>query len=97
MRELFVYYRIRADAASAGRAAVLSMQHELRTAHPGLSARLLTRRDESGAATWMETYARPPSGIDATLQDDIDLRATRLPSFIEGSRHVEAFENDGGC
>ncbi|MDQ2928395.1 MAG: DUF4936 family protein [Pseudomonadota bacterium] len=96
MRELFVYYRIREDAAQDARTAVLDMHGALRGSHPGLTARLLTRREEDGAATWMEAYAMTPSGIDATLEGDIALRALRLASFIDGPRHVEAFDVDEG-
>ena len=71
MRELFVYYRVRAAQAGAARCVVLAFQGELSLRHPALTARLL-RRDESaiqGSAndsakdsakdseqTWMETY-----------------------------------------
>ncbi|MDQ2734365.1 MAG: DUF4936 family protein [Pseudomonadota bacterium] len=94
MRELFVYYRIREGAAQDARTAVLAMHDALRASHPGLTVRLLTRREDDGTATWMEAYAMAPSGIDTALESDIALRALRLASFIDGPRHVEAFDVD---
>ena len=55
MRELYVYYRIRDDVATRAREALTTMHCELRAAYSGLVTRVLTRRDETGAATWMET------------------------------------------
>ena len=94
MRELFVYYRVRAADAAAAREAVSAMQKELRSAHPGLRARLLRREDgAAGAETWMEAYSVTPgsTGIDATLEARIEARATSLLPFIDGLRHVERF------
>ena len=97
MRELFVYYRIREGAAKSARAAVHAMHEELRALHPGLVVRLLTRREESGASTWMETFADPTAagsaGIDTAVESDIAVRAMRLVPFIEGPRHVEVFDS----
>ena len=46
MRELFVYYRVRAAQAGAAHCAALAFQGALRVGHPALTARLL-RRDEN--------------------------------------------------
>ena len=77
------------------------MQGELRSAHPGLQARLLERVDADGRITWMETYAFPavagPDGVDAATQKDIAERARPLAPFIDGARHVEAFHANGEC
>jgi Domain of unknown function (DUF4936) len=99
MRELFVYYRVHAAAAAEVRQAVLAMQRELRTAHPGLVARLLTRPRADGGATWMETYAFDAKrgsthGIDAQIENEIAHRAKALSSFIDGPRHHELFDSD---
>jgi hypothetical protein len=99
MRELYVYYRIRDDVATRAREALTTMHFELRAAYSGLVTRVLTRRDETGAATWMETYALTGSesgsaGIDARIEDAIAKQASALGSFIDGPRHVEAFDSD---
>jgi hypothetical protein len=100
MRELFVYYRVRADGIGAAREAVLLMQRELRATFPELEARLLTRAEGTGSATWMETYAAPTasagSGIDAQIEAAIATRAHALQAFIEGPRHVEIFDSGVG-
>jgi hypothetical protein len=99
MRELYVYYRIRDETATAARVAVASMQRELAAMHRGLVARLLTRRRDDGSTTWMETYALDATGagtgIDARIEASITAHASALSSFIEGPRHVEAFDFDG--
>jgi hypothetical protein len=94
MRELFVYYRIREGAATSARAAVVAMHEELRVLRPGLVARLLTRDEPSGTATWMETYAAAPAGVDAAIESTVAEHAARLVPFIDGARHVEAFDSD---
>lgn len=100
VRELFVWYRVRDEHAGAARAAVESMQRSLVETCPGLQARLLVRRD-AGVQTWMETYARPPrtasdgAGIDAASEAAIAAAALPLREWIEGERHVEAFEAAG--
>jgi hypothetical protein len=98
MRELFIYYQVREDVASQARGAVVAMQRSLGAAHPGLIARLLTRREADGGATWMESYALEPSngstGIDAQIEASIAGSATTLSPFIDGPRHVETFDSD---
>jgi hypothetical protein len=98
VRELFVYYQVREDSIAAAREAVSRMQRELRVAHPGLVARLMTRRDGAASTqTWMETYAlRNVQGddLDASIENAIASQATSLTPFIDGPRHVEAFHSD---
>ncbi len=99
MRELFIYYRVRDTDATPAREAVGAMQYELRTARPGLLARLLIRQDEAkGSQTWMETYSAGPgsAGIDIACEALIESHAKALVPFIEGARHVEAFDADAG-
>ena len=106
MRELFVYYRVRAVQAEAARPVALAFQAELSSRHPALVARLL-RRDEtvsqgidgdsaSGSEqTWMETYAvdarTPAGGVSAALQAEIEAAARALTPFLSGARHTEVF------
>ena len=96
MRELFVYYRVPSADAGMALAEVSTMHSELRALFPFLRARLLRRPDESdGMQTWMETYAvdatGDAAGIDTALQAEIETRAARRLTRIEGRRHVEAF------
>ena len=98
MRELFVYYRVRAAQADAARVVALAFQAELRLRHPALTARLLRRNEsapERGDETWMETYAIDPridaAGVGAALQAEIETAARALEPFINGARHTEVF------
>ena len=96
MRELFVWYRVRAERVGEARAAVREMQDALASRWPGLQARLLTRDEVGGGQTWMETYARAGGatetrGIDAAIEDGIATAARSLAALIESPRHVEAF------
>jgi hypothetical protein len=91
MRELFIYYRIRADAASAALEAVHAMQARLRHEHAGLAARLLRRPEEKDQQqTWMEIYAFP-GGVTPALEARIAHAAAAVEPFITGTRHTEVF------
>ena len=96
MRELFVYYRVATADAAAAQAQVQALHAQLRGIDPGLDARLLRRPDEAdGQQTWMETYAldagEGPAGVGPELQAEIEARAGRLLTLIDGPRHVEVF------
>ena len=96
MRELYVYYRVRAATAADALAAVRRMQRELRARHPELIARLLRRPEAAdGLQTWMETYAVDPAreggGVGSELQSDIENQAQALLPLLDGARHVEVF------
>jgi hypothetical protein len=94
MRELFIYYRVRDTDAGAARNAVMAMHDALRSSHAGLRTRLLIRR-EDGVQTWMETYSTSAeSGLDDAFEATIDVHAKDLLPFIDGTRHVEAFDAD---
>lgn len=99
MRELFIYYRVRNADATRVRKAVVAMQDELRAGHPALHTRLLIRQGEGdGPQTWMETYSggSGSAGIDAAVEALIEAHAKRLAPFIDGARHIEAFDADSG-
>lgn len=90
--ELFVYYRVAPDDAAALGAAAQAMQAALRSAHPGLDARLLRRPEVAqGRLTFMEVYALPPAGIDAGLRGQIEAAAEALAPWVHGERHTEVF------
>ena len=96
MRELFVYYRVRADDASVAQALVAQFQQRLRALHPALTARLLQRPDAiDGVQTWMETYATDaalaPGGVGVELQAAIEAQAGVLLPLLAGPRHTEVF------
>lgn len=96
MRELFVYYRVPVEAATAALAEVRDLQADLRAANPGLVVRLLRRPAQTGGTeTWMETYAIEsvvdPAGVSAALESAIEAQAARRLTCIEGPRHVEVF------
>jgi len=100
VRELFVWYRVADERAAATRKAVEAMQRSLVATCPGLEARLLVRRD-NGVQTWMETYACPKrsasggAGVDGAIEAAIAAAALPLGAWIEGERHVEAFDAAG--
>ena len=95
MRELFIYYRVRDADARAARKAVMAMDDALRSSHAGLHARLLIRHEDK-VQTWMETYstAAGSPGIDVDLEALIEAQVKYLAPFIDGARHVEAFDAD---
>ncbi|HUG23325.1 DUF4936 family protein [Piscinibacter sp.] len=94
MRELFIYYRIKAVGASSALRTVGECQARLRSRHRGLTARLLRRPDEhNGTQTWMEIYSfdAHPGGITPEIEAEIEHEAQALAAFIDGSRHTEVF------
>ena len=97
MRELFIYYRIATSSASYALMMVQAMQQRLQERHPGLTARLLRRPDEtheqpSAQQTWMETYSfHDAGGVSSALQADIEAEATVMAPLIVGTRHTEVF------
>ena len=96
MRELFIYYRVRAADTESAKAAVLGFQARLRGRYPQLATRLLFRPETTdGLVTWMETYATDPrqdaAGVSPHLQATIEDLAAELTPFIQGTRHAEVF------
>ena len=97
MRELYIYYRIRPEAADAALAAAHAMHARLRERHPGLAPRLLRRADgHDRPPTWMEVYTYrhdgSPPGVTRAMEAEIAAAAVgALAPFIEGGRHIEVF------
>ena len=104
MRELYIYYTVRADTGAGFASHVAAFQHAMTEAVPGLRARALCRDDNASppsgidanpARTWMEIYAtdpdRLPDGVDVGMQALIETKARSLARFIDGGRHIEAF------
>jgi hypothetical protein len=92
-RELYVYYRVPAEAALAALAEVQAAQNRLRQTLPGLETGLLKRPDvKDGLQTWMEIY-RHPDGLDGAQQEQLQTWLAALPSQRASERHVECFES----
>jgi hypothetical protein len=91
-----VYYRVAQANAQAALQIVLDFQDRLRTAHPGLDARVLRRADErSDCVTLMEIYAFDDgrnTGIDAALHSRIEQAAATLTPLLSSQRKTEAFD-----
>lgn len=92
-RELFLYWRTSSADAEAAAEQARSLQGDLRDRHAGLMTRLF-RRDEPGRGrvTFMESYALPGRGIGDALAQEIVAAGARLRPWLDGERHVEAFE-----
>ena len=96
MRELFIYYRVRATDRELAQATVLRFQAKLRECFPQLATRLLYRPETTdGQLTWMETYTTDPrqdsAGVSPQLQATIEEYATVLTPLLQGTRHAEVF------
>lgn len=96
MRELFIYYRVRATDRELAKVIVLGFQARLRECFPQLTTRLLYRPETTdGQLTWMETYAtdrrQDPTGVSPHLQATIEDFAAALAPLLQGARHAEVF------
>ncbi len=93
MTDLFVYYRVRSDAARQLQPRVASMQDGLARRF-GVRTSLKRRPEETdGLQTWMEIYAAVPDDFLPALQQAADNAA--LP--IDGERHIEIFVDLPAC
>ena len=97
MRELFVYYRVDADAGRRHGAPRCAMQRGLRRApsRPRRAPADAAPATVPAPQTWMETYAlrRLGDGIDAMPRGRRSTRRppTLAPTSSPATRHVEAF------
>ncbi len=93
MTDLFVYYRVRSDAAAQLRPRVARLQAGLAQRF-GVRASLKRRPEEQdGLQTWMEIYEAVSDDFLPALQQAAD--AAALP--IEGERHIEIFVDLPAC
>ncbi|MDM4765163.1 DUF4936 family protein [Pelomonas sp. SE-A7] len=76
--ELYVYYKLRPEAASAARAA-------FELARASAPVRLLQRPGSDGLLTWMEIYTETQLHCEPRI-------AAALGPFVLGDRHAEWFE-----
>lgn len=93
--DLYVYYRVRDDDASALLARVTALQQSLARECGIVTG--LKRRPETrdGRQTWMEIYQSVPAGFEAML--DQALSDQGLSDLIEGGRHTEHFVDLPTC
>lgn len=94
-REVFVYYRVRAEDLAAVGAAVDALHARWRELHPGLACTRLRREAEPDASlqavTLMEVFTAP-QGVPLAWQHAIETAANAaLAPWLAGSRHVEVF------
>jgi hypothetical protein len=99
MPELYIYWRVMPTQLAQAIAATQAMQAALCTQLPGLTAKLLVRRDDTAAQqTLMEVYQNLPLAIDGTpaaqpaIAAAIEAAAqSALRPYQQGQRHVEVF------
>lgn len=93
--DLYVYYRVRSDAAAALHPKVLAMQARL-AARFKLTTSLKRRPGESnGEQTWMEVYPATPPEFAQALQEAVE--AEGLAAHMSGGRHTEVFTDISAC
>ncbi|MDO8299962.1 DUF4936 family protein [Lacisediminimonas sp.] len=93
--DLYVYYRVRSDAAAALHPKVVAMQARLAEKFK-LAVSLKRRPGESkGEQTWMEVYPGTPEGFAQALQEAVD--ADGLAEHMSGGRHTEVFTDISAC
>ena len=91
--DLYVYYRVRDDAAATLLPLVAAMQAQLGAAHRVSAA--LKRRPGShdGLQTWMEVYPAAPAGFT----DALHTAASGFAALLAGPRHTEVFVDLKSC
>lgn len=97
--DLYIYYRVAPSQATTLFGKLKAMQAVLQ-ADQGISARLKRRPEEKdGLQTWMEVYEgiAPGQEIEFSAKLDKALSAAGIAGLIEGSRHVEHFEDVAVC
>lgn len=85
MRELFVYYRVRAAQAGAARRTALAFQAELGSRYPALTARLL-RRDEGEVIE-----ASIGTSVDRNIDKNIDKSASHATDRGRDATWMETY------
>ena len=90
MTDLYIYYRVRDDAAAQLAPRVRAMQQQL-------AAGSVRRRPGStdGKQTWMEIYTCTAPGFAGQLDAAVD--SAGLMAFIDGPRHTEIFTDLEPC
>jgi hypothetical protein len=95
MNDLYIYYQVRDEHASAMALRVRAMQ-EVLSAERGVTGQLKRRPEaKDGLQTWMEIYPATPAGFDAAL--DVAVRDAALLELTAGARHLEIFTDLDTC
>lgn len=87
--DLYVYYRVKSDAAAALHPRVLAMQDALAARHsirPGLKRR---PEEKNGEQTWMEIYPGVDDSFIGLLEQAVSVAG--LAELVPGPRHTEVF------
>ena len=82
MRELFVYYRVRAAQAGVARRAALAFQAELGSRYPALTARLLRRDEGEVIDTSIGTSVDKNIDKNASHDNDRGRDATWMETYL---------------
>ena len=82
MRELFVYYRVRAAQAGAARRTALAFQAELGSRYPALTARLLRRDEGEVIDTSIGTSVDKNIDKNASHDNDRGRDATWMETYL---------------
>jgi len=95
MIDLYVYYKVREDAADALAPRVRALQQDVAARH-GVHGQLKRRPDaRDGLQTWMEVYPGVGQGFAALLARAVE--DSGLPSQLAGPRHAEIFMDLTPC
>ncbi len=93
--DLYVYYRVKPQAAEALQKKVRAMQAQLAAQHAVAVALKRRPEEKNGEQTWMETYLAAPQDFSATL--DAAAAAAGLAELTSGPRHSEIFVDLPSC
>jgi hypothetical protein len=95
MPELYIYWRVLPTLLGQATEATQAMQASLCTLLPGLTAKLLVRRDDAAEQhTLMEVYQNLPLAADGAVSTQAVIEAaaqSALLPYLQGQRHVEVF------
>ena len=92
--DLYIYYRVRSENATALRVCVESLQRRLEKEYAIVTGLKRRPEEKDGLQTWMEIYFAVPDGFEAALADALP---AGLPALIEGPRHTEHFVDVAPC
>jgi len=95
MIDLYVYYKVREDAADALAPRVRALQRDIAARH-GVHGQLKRRPEaRDGLQTWMEVYPAVDEGFAALLAHAV--HASGLEVQLAGPRHAEIFMDLTPC
>lgn len=89
--DIFVYYRVYSEHTEKCHSSILAMQNHLRINHDIQTDLKCRVNQDDKNPTWMEIYSHVPEGFITVLEQAVI--AAKLDAFIEGTRHIEVFED----